>query len=248
MRARNRFVLSSLLLFCTQCSAYSPGLHACRRTQTVTMPASFTLARLPPAARFRTQRAVMFGQDVSVDGRQHDDRDEEARGLQLLCGAIGVCFGPLLVGTSLLGMVLGLLIATLVLESSGSPGLWGREIGFQVMKQLRALLGEVDGSAIRDLLASIRKQAGRLWRTVGVELKALDDALGASTRLAELTEPLKEKLQTCARHSRHRTSPHSHVPRTAHCPLRLSDELIVDTGRMQYFLIGGSRRPVTARA
>ena len=94
--------------------------------------------------------------------------DEEERALQVAGGALGVLIGPRIVGSSLIGLVLGLYGATVMANRSGRSGAWAREIGAQM-------------ALARDAKAA----AARVCQTIGSERSALDNATGARAKASD---------------------------------------------------------------
>ena len=128
----------------------------------------------------------MMATDFSSMKRADEPLDEEVNGLRLALGAFGVFFGPLLVGSSLIGLVLGLAAATFLIDADGATGLWAREIGAQVWAVIARLKAEADTRNLPDVLRAARARAAKLGAAAAHEWQSLDQAAKLSTRSAAL--------------------------------------------------------------
>ena len=138
------------------------------------------VARRAPAVRL-DQFAGMKRADTPLD--------EEERALQVAGGALGVLIGPRIVGSSLIGLVLGLYGATVMANRSGRSGAWAREIGAQMSEKVTSLRRKATEEAQRREIPALARDAkaaaARVCQTIGNELSALDNATGARAKASD---------------------------------------------------------------
>lgn len=97
--------------------------------------------------------------------------DEEVRGLRLACGAVGVVFGPLIIGSSIVGLVLGLIASAYLIQAEGAKGLWAREIGAQVAAKIAWVKSEAEARNITGVLDTARAKARAVYDTAAHEVR-----------------------------------------------------------------------------
>jgi hypothetical protein len=132
-----------------------PPSSRCHRPYALA-PSASSFSRSPPSP---FQRAPPAAMDQAMDNMRRADTpsDEEERTLQIICGGIGVVLGPRLVGSSLVGLVLGAATATALANAGGRTGLWAREIGWQAAQF-------ADKQSFAQLGRTSRRKAGELFR------------------------------------------------------------------------------------
>ena len=118
--------------------------------------------------------------------RADEPLDEEVLGLQVALGMLGILLGPLIFGSGLLGLVLGVVGAKSMIRADGAIGLWAREIGAQVSAAGMWLRTEADARNIPNLLSQGRTKASEVWAQCRTEMASFDESAKVSERLRAL--------------------------------------------------------------
>ena len=98
--------------------------------------------------------------------------------VQALGGCLGVLLGPRLVGSALVGLILGIAGATALVGSTSVAGMWARELGWQSAEKVRELREKLSSNT-----PPLRSAVAGLLAEVAEGLRAMDKALGARAKL-----------------------------------------------------------------
>lgn len=112
--------------------------------------------------------------------------DDEVTGLKVALGTLGVVLGGGLLGSSLVGLMLGIAAASALMRAEGSTGLWAREIGLQVSEQLARLKSEAQTRNVPDRLRACQATAVSLWSSTRRELATLEQEWRLKAKLGAL--------------------------------------------------------------
>lgn len=139
-------------------------------------------SRCPAVLRARPA----FAMDQFSDLRRADEPlDEEKWALQLVLGSLGVFIGPIIFGSALIGLAIGLAGASALINAGGTTGLWAREIGWQVSQLF-------DKVRTRKLVSDARVQAIQYW---GLARTKLSD-IASQSQVVELRTQFASLVRT----------------------------------------------------
>jgi hypothetical protein len=185
---------------CPATACWLPGWRGARR-----IPAGRLVALRAYSPRARRQQCTM---SVHPDDmrRADDPLQEEIRGLQMIGGVLGFVFGPLLCGSGVLGIFLGVMLGNYLAFIDGRRGAMLREAGWQVFGHVAtgrrrthelwtSLRESAQARGVPEALTSAREAVTGFASQLGEEIAALDRASNASTRAISFVGDQRERLQ-----------------------------------------------------
>lgn len=126
---------------------------------------------MPSIAHQATQRRLSYAPKCSTDRfsnmrRADEPLEEETRALQVVMGLLGFIIGPRILGSSIVGMVLGATAGGALVNAGGTTGLWAREIGWQAHQF-------ADRRSLPELARNVGNTASKIAAAASAEFKAL---------------------------------------------------------------------------
>ena len=180
--------LSCCLLLPCRPTAGGPGqqLHLAR-------PARLRAAAPPAMQNFEEMK------------RADDPLEEELRALQIIGGLLGSILGPRIVGSSVIGITLGVLGGRALAYQPGAAGLQARELGWQLSQAvvgqrergeqaLGLLRRESETRGLPELWNSTRAAAASLVAGVVSEARAAEESLGLRVKATAFVTRCWEQL------------------------------------------------------